>query len=411
VSPEGLGTATAPSGADAADGVAPIVRPGQWPDGFAAGGPNRDALLALAHLEGLTPRDLNELAWREGTALGCLGAVRRGAGSDLDRHRASSVDPATVHEALAGCGARLVAPGDGDYPHGLLDLPDPPGWLFVRGDLAGARGPAVAIVGARSCSPYGMEVAELMGSGLTSAGVAVVSGAARGIDGAAHRGALAVGGPTIAVLGSGIDIPYPKVHRHLLDRITACGAVVSEYPPGLRPHPRRFPARNRIVAALARLVVVVEGAAGSGSLITAEFAQDLHRDLLAVPGPVTSELSAVPHELIRDGAGLVRDAGDVLELLGLVPRRATARRPASGTEAASTGSSSREESDDEVPPPADLPEPERAVLQSLGGTGQVVEQVARRSGLATPAALRALVALELRGLVVASGGRYRRPAG
>ena len=406
--PEGRAPPTARSGADAA---APIVQPGRWPDGFAAGGPNREALLVLAHLEGLTPRDLNELAWREGSALGCLGAVRRGAGSDLDRHRASSIDPATVREAVARCGARLVAPGDGDYPNALLDLLDPPAWLFVRGDLPGDPGPAVAVVGARSCSPYGTEVAELMGSGLASAGVAVVSGAARGIDGAAHRGALAVGGPTIAVLGSGIDIPYPKVHRHLLDRIAASGAVVSEYPPGLRPHPRRFPARNRIVAALARLVVVVEGAAGSGSLITAEFAQDLNRDLLAVPGPVTSELSAAPHELIRDGAGLVRDAGDVLELLGLAPRRATTRRPASGTEAASPGSAPRGATENEAPSPPHLSAPERAVLESLEGTGQVVEQVARRTGLATPAALRALVALELRGLVVASGGRYRRPAG
>jgi DNA processing protein len=307
---------------------------------------------------------------------------------------------------LSRCAARLIAPGDDEYPEALLDLTDPPGWLFVRGRLShGGSGMAVSVVGARNCSPYGTEVSELMGSGLAAAGVAVVSGAARGIDGAAHRGALAVGGPTVAVLGSGIDVPYPQGHRRMLERIAACGAVVSEYPPGLRPHPRRFPARNRIVAALARLIVVVEGASGSGSLITAEFAQDLHRDLLAVPGPVTSELSAAPHELIRDGAGLVRDAGDVLEALGLAPRRTSRRREASeGVTASAMGGS------EGSPSPENLPQPERLVLESLGGTGQLIEQVAHRSGLSTSAALRALVALELRGLVVATGGRYRRPA-
>jgi DNA processing protein len=151
---------------------------------------------------------------------------------------------------------------------------------------------------------------------------------------------------------------------------------------------------------------VVEGASGSGSLITAEFAQDLHRDLLAVPGPVTSELSAVPHELIRDGAGLIRNAGDVLEALGLAPRRTSRRREASEAVTASAMGGS-----EGPPPPENLPQPERLVLESLGGTGQLIEQVAHRSSLSTSAALRALVALELRGLVVATGGRYRRPAG
>jgi DNA processing protein len=391
---------------DAAAQAVPIVRPGEWPRGFVEGRPDRDALLVLAHLEGLTPRDLHELAWREGTARGCLRAARGGSVSDLDRRRASSVEPAEVRAALSRCAASLVAPGDVEYPEALLDLTDPPGWLFVRGRLFhGGSGTAVAVVGARNCSPYGMEVAELMGSGLAAAGVAVVSGAARGIDGAAHRGALAIGGPTVAVLGSGIDVPYPRGHRQMLERIAGSGAVVSEYPPGLRPLPRRFPARNRIVAALARLIVVVEGASGSGSLITAEFAQDLHRDLLAVPGPVTSELSATPHELIRDGAGLVRDAGDVLEALGLAPRRTSSRREAS--EAAVTSGAGGSEG---PPTPENLPQPERLVLESLGGTGQLIEQVAHRSGLSTSTALRALVALELRGLVVATGGRYRRPA-
>jgi DNA processing protein len=204
------------------------------------------------------------------------------------------------------------------------------------------------------------------------------------VDAAAHRGALRARGRTIAVLGSGIDVPYPRSHRGLLDDIARSGAVVSEYPPGMRAHPRRFPARNRIVAAMASAVVVVEGSPGSGSLITAEFAQDLHREVLAVPGPVTSELSAAPHELIRDGAGLVRDAHDVLEAMHIAwggPVDAAPTAPG---------------------------EDERRVYEALAGAPQVVEQVAAAAGVDAGRALRTLVALELRGLVGEAGGRYRR---
>jgi DNA processing protein len=361
--------------------------PGAWPRAFATTGSDRDSIAVLAHLEGMTPRQIYALARDWGSAEACLDAVRRGAaGSEADRERCRSIDPTDVRSALADCGANLIAPGDEDYPERLLHLPDPPGWLFVRGDLR-ADEEAAAIVGARSCSPYGREIAEGLGAGLGAAGVTVVSGAARGVDAAAHRGALRVRGRTIAVLGSGIDVPYPRSHRGLLDDIARSGAVVTEYPPGMRAHPRRFPARNRIVAALASAVVVVEGAPGSGSLITAEFAQDLHRDVLAVPGPVTSELSAAPHELIRDGAGLARDAHDVLEAL-----RIAWGGPVDA-------------------PPARLDETERRVYEALAGMPQVVEQVAAGAGIASGLALRTLVALELRGLVGEEGGRYRRLPG
>jgi DNA processing protein len=362
--------------------------PGTWPSRFASGPGDRAAILILAHLEGMTPRRIHALARERGSAEATLDAVRGAdAGSDADRERCRHIDPADVERALAGCGARLVVPGDEDYPEQLLHLPDPPGWLFVRGDLRGGRDEAAAVVGARSCSPYGREVAEGLGAGLAGAGVTVVSGAARGIDAAAHRGALRVRGRTVAVLGSGIDVPYPRTHRGLLDDIALSGAVVSEYPPGMRAHPRRFPARNRIVAALARVVVVVEGAPGSGSLITAEFAQDLHRDVLAVPGPVTSELSAAPHELIRDGAGLARDARDVLDALSI--------RWHGSPEAL----------------PATLGEDERRVYEALAGPPQIVEQVAVRARLDPRRTLRTLVALELQGLIGEQGGRYQRLPG
>jgi DNA processing protein len=362
--------------------------PGIWPTRFAARPRDREALLVLAHLEGMTPREIHALAWERRSAAACVEAVRQGAaGSDADRERVEAADPRAVRRALRDCGATMAAPGEPGYPADLLHLPDPPGWLFVRGELSPIE-PAVAVVGARNCSPYGREVAEGLGAGLAAAGVTVVSGAARGVDAAGHRGALRVRGRTVAVLGSGIDVPYPRSHRRLLEDVARSGAVVSEYPPGMLPHPRRFPARNRIVAALSRAVVVVEGAAGSGSLITAEFAQDLHREVLAVPGPVTSELSAAPHELIRDGAGLVRDAEDVLEAVGLGGRGASA--------------------DGAPPVMAGLTEGERRALEALTGSPQLVEQVAAGAALDAAATLRTLTALELRGLVRVDGGRYQR---
>lgn len=373
--------------------VAVLGPPGSWPAMFAAEREDREALLVLAHLQTVTPARLHALAWREGTAARCLAAVRTGRGSgDGDRAIALAVDPDDIRARLARCGATMVVPGDDGYPAALLDLHDPPAALFVRGTPLQDRPEAVAIVGARRCTPYGREVAEAFGVGLASAGLTVVSGAARGIDGAAHRGALRAGGPTTAVLGSGIDVAYPSNHRELIARIADRGTVISEYPPGTVALPRRFPARNRIVAALARGVLVVEGAQGSGSLITAEFAGDLHRDVMAVPGPITGPLSAAPHELIQDGASLVTSVADVLAVVGAPggDSEPSRDRPAA------------------PPPPADLTEEERRLLDRLPGSPVTADVAAAASGLDPGAALRILAALELRGLVGSEGGRYRR---
>jgi DNA processing protein len=241
----------------------------------------------------------------------------------------------------------------------------------------------VAIVGARHCTAYGREVAAALARGLASAGVAVVSGAALGVDGAAHRGALDAGGPTVAVLGCGVDIAYPATHRGLLGEIAARGSIVSEYPPGTPPQPHRFPARNRLVAAMARATVVVEGADGSGSMITVDQAQDCGRDVLAVPGAVTSPLSGVPNELIRSGAALVRDAADVLAELGLGEGGASVATP-------------------------DLPPGLARVLGALGGAPEAPEALAARAGGPLSDVLVALLELEMRGLVRRSGGRFER---
>ncbi len=214
-----------------------------------------------------------------------------------------------------------VARGAAEYPPLLGELHDPPTRLYLRGGPVEILSrPAVAVVGARSCSAYGAQVARDLARALAASGAVVVSGMARGIDGEAHRGALAAGGATVAVLGCGIDRDYPSAHAMLASRITEGGAVVSEYPPGVEPAPWRFPARNRIVAGLAAATVVVEARERSGALITADFALELGREVFAVPGEITSGLSKGTNDLIRQGATPMLAAQDVLEVLGLEPR-------------------------------------------------------------------------------------------
>jgi DNA processing protein len=212
-----------------------------------------------------------------------------------------------------------------DLPPRLGAIHDPPAVLHLRGagspDLL-AR-PAVAIVGARACSPYGAQVARMLGRELAAAGVVVVSGLARGIDGEAHRGALDGGGHTVAVLGCGIDRDYPAAHATLAAAIAERSLLVSEYEPGVEPAPWRFPARNRIIAGLAAVTVVVEAAERSGALITARVARDLGRDVAAVPGRITSPLAAGTNALLRDGAHVVDGPQAVLDVLfGVGARRA-----------------------------------------------------------------------------------------
>lgn len=358
----------------------------RWPDGFARGRADRRALLVLACLRGLSPRKLHELAAREGTASACLAAVRGGrAGSRADSHHARALDPAALEAALAGCGARFVVPGDEEYVAGLDDLADPPAALFVRGHSMAIPGPRVAVVGARRCSATGKEVAEEIGAGLAAAGVCVVSGGARGIDSASHRGALRAGGPTIAVLGCGIDRAYPPASRSLIAEIAASGTLVSEYSPGVPAEAFRFPARNRIVAAVVSAVVVVEGAGGSGSLITTDHALDLGRQVFAVPGAVTSPLSEIPLGLIRDGAALIRGPGDLLADLGV----------GGGDEAAGGR--------------RHLPPEEEAALAAVDDA-TLPEEVAASLGRPLREVVPVLMSLEMRGLLRFTGGRYGRRA-
>lgn len=278
-----------------------------------------------------------------------------------------------------GCISRR-APG---FPALLAAIHDPPPRLFWRGDASPELldRPAVAIVGARACSSYGRSVARSLGRDLAAAGLVVVSGLARGIDGEAHRGALDGGGATVAVLGCGIDRDYPAAHGELARRIcSAGGLVVSEYEAGIEPAPWRFPARNRIIAGLCRATVVIEARERSGALITADFALEEGREVLAVPGEITSSLSAGVNALLRLGATPVTCADDVLELFEL-------ERPARTSVT--------------LGPLAD------ALLALLAEQPLSGDELLRASGVDPGAGAGALIELELTGRVTQEDGVYR----
>jgi len=212
---------------------------------------------------------------------------------------------------------RIMTVLDPDYPESLLSLPDPPPVLYVKGVLLEEDAAAVAMVGTRTATPYGLNVAKQLSQELARCGVTVVSGLAEGIDGAAHEGALSAGGRTIAVLGHGLTFLYPPIHRGLAQRITAAGALVSEFPMRMSPMKENFPRRNRLIAGLSLGVVVVEAPMASGALITAREAMEQGREVFAVPGPISSPKSKGTHQLLKDGAKLVEEVNDILEELAL----------------------------------------------------------------------------------------------
>ena len=284
-----------------------------------------------------------------------------------------------------------VSPGDDGYPLHLRSVPDPPP-LHVRGALLREDALAVAIVGSRRASPYGLGVAETLARDLAARGVTIVSGLARGIDTAAHRGALAAGGRTLAVLGCGLDRAYPPENRALAAEIAARGALLSQFPPGTPPLARHFPARTRIIAGLTLGTVVVEAAESSGALITAGLAGELGRLVCAVPGRTTSPLSRGTNGLIRDGATLVRDWMEVVNELPAVWRECV------------------HVVDDAVTaPPVTLSGDERIVLDLLGEEPLPIDRLIAASQLGAGRTSAALVGLEVSGWVrQVPGQRYVR---
>jgi DNA processing protein len=285
-----------------------------------------------------------------------------------------------------------VPRGDIRFPTALAAIHDPPQTLWVRGDVEVLRAPAVAIVGSRTASPYALEVARRLGADLARRNVAVVSGMARGVDSAAHRGALEADGITIAVFGCGVDVIYPPEHRALAQRIAERGALVSEFAPGMPPLKFNFPQRNRIISGLSLAVVIVEAADGSGSLITADFALEQGRAVLAVPGNVLGGRNYGAHALLRDGAKLVECADDILEEL-----------PPGIGDRGSEISSAKE-------PRTVKPASQDPVLRSMDeGDAYDLDEIAERSGLDRMKLLPRLLELELAGAVRrVDGGRFVR---
>jgi DNA processing protein len=245
------------------------------------------------------------------------------------RQTLDQADPETAAGRLKADGIEFLTLADKAYPAPLRDIYDPPVTLFIRGSLTGGSD-RVAVVGSRRCTAYGRSVALELAEALADSGVTIVSGLARGIDSAAHEGALKRGA-TIAVLGCGLDVTYPPENRRLAERVAAAGAVLSEYPLGTPPRALNFPARNRIISGLASAVVVVEAARRSGAMITVDFALEQGKEVLVVPGSVRSQASAGCHELLKEGATLVGGPADVLEAIGRgTPSSASAGGTAAG---------------------------------------------------------------------------------
>jgi DNA processing protein len=296
-------------------------------------------------------------------------------------------------ERVERLGGRVLVLDDPDYPEAFRVIAEPPPVLFLlgRAELLGC--PTVAVVGSRDHTPYGAEVARTVAWHAAAAGVVVASGMARGLDAVAHTAALDAGGGSIGVLGNGLGVIYPSANRRLYERMAADGLLLTEFPPGERPHAGSFPRRNRLISALARVTVVVEAALGSGALITADSALEQGREVMAVPGPITSPQSAGTNRLLRDGATPLLEAAEVLAYYPDVePPARAAVMPAAVT-----------------PLPDTLPDTEYSVAVLLGSESASADELHLRSGRGPAEVLAALSSLELLGLVERqAGGRYRR---
>jgi DNA processing protein len=358
--------------------------------------------IRLSLVSGVGPILRKALIDRFGTAGDVLSAAMSelrevsGIGPKTAKAIAAAKDEIDAEREIELCrekGVSILPQSDPRYPGGLLEIPDPPGVLFMRGEIKPQDAIGIAIVGSRHATTYGMMVAERLASSLARAGVTIISGLARGIDAAAHRAALKAGGRTIGVLGSGVLNIYPPEHVELALDVIHAGAILSEMPPQSPPVPGAFPQRNRIVTGMSLGVIVVEASDRSGALISARHAMEQNREVFAVPGRVDSRMSKGCHRLLRDGAKLVETADDVLEELGPLVSPA----PSPDGQA--------------VHHPAELMlnELEQSVLAAIGSDPTLVDEVVSGSGLPIPQVLSTLSVLEMRRLVRrVSGNLVRR---
>jgi DNA processing protein len=372
---------------------------------------NQTRLALLRHFgdpENIFYADQGEILLTEG--------ITRDQAALLEYHDLSNTD-----QILADCqqlGIDLLTIQDAGYPDRLKNIFDPPCLLYVKGRLpVFDEEAAVAVVGTRDCTPYGVACAEKLGYGLTRGGGVVVSGLAKGIDAAVSRGALRAGGVTVGVVGNGLDVHYPPSSRYLYEDIAAAGALLSEYPPGAEPARHHFPARNRILSGLAVATLVVEAPERSGALITAATAVEQGRDVFAVPGPIDAPASVGCNHLIRDGAGLVEDAWDILgpyaaRFPGKLSRQESEESPKT------LGYQARQQTEPKaVPPTIDLSDSELSLtddqirlLRTLSAEEPaLIDDLIDQTGIPTRRVLSALTMLEIDNLVVQhSGKRYTR---
>lgn len=311
----------------------------------------------LRSIEGLTGRSIEKLLTPEP--------------KDLDKDLA----------ALDNHNISLITITDENYPVNLRQIYDPPVVLYVQGELREADRFSVGIVGSRKASIYGRSVAEKIARDLSNRGLCIISGGARGIDAAAHKGTLAAGGRTIAVLGCGIDIPYPREHKELFHKVSQSGAVVSEFPPGTPPEGWRFPTRNRIISGLSLGVLVIQAPVDSGALITAGFAGDHGKPVFALPGNVDDILNEGSHALIRDGAVLIESADHILQELGIIPHEEDQQKSQLSLVFDS------------------LPDEERKLVELLSLQPKHVDQIIEESGFPAPKVTGALTLLEMKGVI------------
>lgn len=369
-----------------------------------------EAILRLAIVPGVGPARLSALLARFGSVERVLAASARqvaelpGFGPEFVRRVVSAGTAEGLARARAAMallrevGAVVVTPDDEVYPPAFRTLPDPPVVLYAMGDVHLLNDPGVGVVGTRAPTDYGCRAAAGLSRELARAGYTIVSGMAKGIDAVAQAAALDAGGATVGVLGHGIDKIYPSDNRHLFKRVRERGLLISELPPGEEPLAGNFPRRNRLIAALSAGVLVVEMGEKSGARHTVDYALEMGKEVFAVPGPIGSPASMGTNQLLKDGARLVTSARDVLEELrgvGLPPHRALAaplpdlRPPA------------------RVVPP-DLAPEEARLLAQLGDDPRHVDELATAAGVATSAALTALLGLELRDLAEALPGKQFR---
>jgi len=350
----------------------------------------RRAWLRLARSETIGPATFAALISRFGDAREALAEAprlaRRGGADNL--RTPSEAEAAAELEGLAALGGRMIASIEPDFPSGLAALDPPPPVISVLGDVAILQRDMVAIVGARNASALGAKFAARLANDLGQAGLIIVSGLARGIDSAAHSGALASG--TVAVVAGGIDIVYPPENQPLYEKIAAQGAIVAELPLHMAPLPRHFPRRNRLISGLARGVVVIEAAERSGSLITANYALEQGREVFAVPGSPLDPRARGANRLIRDGATLTENAEDVLSALRPLLRQAFREAPEHEVEAPAIGLGASENEVDKV---------RALVAEKLGPAPVEVDELIRQCGASAAAVLMVILELELAGQV------------